>query len=319
MTRQQQTPRLRGFTTIELLVIIGILAILMGMLAVALFPSVERQNRENTKALLKKLDQSVMQQWNEALKAAQASQVPLSIKYMVYPTVPPTPEVSLRVDKIARAVWVKLVMRAEFPMTYAEANYPWAGFPAAWVPTAPNAVNQAVAYYQKALNGRTGALNPATESSALLLLALQKPRGVAGRRWSAEDALGAGAISDSDGDGMPEIVDGWRVAVGFYRWGTGNPNLDALNTSARGPTDRDREDVEHALMDLWWDQQQPSGVALFQQICHPIRNVGAAQSWYTEPVIVSAGRDGRLDLDMWMTPISGTSGSTDNIYSFKVR
>src|SRR5213080_847874 len=129
MTRQPRASRLRGFTTVELLVIIGILAILMGMLAVALFPSIERQNRENTRALLKKLDQAVMQQWNEALKTARGTQVPNNILLMV----DASGTDPLRRQKIAQAVWVKLVMRAEFPMTYAEANNPWAGFPAAWI------------------------------------------------------------------------------------------------------------------------------------------------------------------------------------------
>jgi len=73
-------------------------------------------------------------------------------------------------------------------------------------------------------------------------------------------------------------------------------------------------------MDLFWDAQNPNGVALFEQVCHKIRVNGPnsqPQSFYTEPVTVSAGRDGKMDLDSWMTPTG--NGASDNLYSYKQR
>jgi len=151
--------RRAGFSVIELIVVVSIMAILAGMLISGVMASKDRQHRENTKALLKKLDQAVMQQWSQALKEARATQVPSNLLLAVGPTPSPDP---LRRQKIAQAIWVKLVMRAEFPMTFAEVQNPWAGFPAA---PAPNAVLQAQAYYLKGLNGLAAANNPATESA----------------------------------------------------------------------------------------------------------------------------------------------------------
>src|SRR5207237_10033964 len=125
LMNQRMRHRRGGFSVIGLIVVITILALLMGMIVSAVMASKDRQNRENNKALLKKLDQAVMQQWSQALKEARATPVPSNLLLMVGPTPSPEP---LRRQKIAQAIWIKLVMRAEFPMTYAEVQNPWAAF-----------------------------------------------------------------------------------------------------------------------------------------------------------------------------------------------
>src|SRR5438445_786596 len=78
-----------------------------------------------------------------------------------------------------------------------------------------------------------------------------------GMKFNAEESLGASAIRDTDGDGVPEIVDGWGRPIAFFRWGTGNPDLDALARSGAGTLNRDTEDPFHKLMDQNWQSTNP--------------------------------------------------------------
>ncbi len=76
-----------------------------------------------------------------------------------------------------------------------------------------------------------------------LLIALQKPE--AGMRFDAEEALGAGAIKDTDGDGLPEIVDGLGSAAFFeFISGAGAQRFDIGAGAANGLLQVDVADAD---------------------------------------------------------------------------
>jgi hypothetical protein len=112
------------------------------------------------------------------------------------------------------------------------------------------------------------------------------------------------------------------VAVGFCRWGTGCVALTSL-TRGNSAFNNDTQDPAMKLMDSNWNTQGSPNVATFQSLCHIIQVNGAPFAFYTIPVIVSAGPDGIMGLNLppsgvapWdMTP---GAGSADNIFSFQL-
>src|SRR5437763_1263022 len=99
-----------GFSLVEILVVIAIIAVLVGLLAVAVAPWFGSQQLRNTKALLKKLDREVAEAYNEAARTFRSSTVPPAIMTTFGCN-----------DATARAIWIKLNLKASFPMSYAEA------------------------------------------------------------------------------------------------------------------------------------------------------------------------------------------------------
>src|SRR5262249_20427054 len=261
-------------------------------------------SQKNTETMLRKLHDGTQQQWSEACKQFRTGQAPGSAVTLA--GVDPT-------GKRAQVIWLKLQLRREFPMSYAEIIRPSA---VNGVDLVTPADLPPISSYVRALNGRTAAIDPKTESAACLLIALQNhPH--KGMKFNAEESLGASAIKDTDGDGVPEIVDGWGRPITFFRWGTGNAELNATNTTARGNFDRDTEDPDRALMDGSWNVSTNPYVGTFEQLCHRVEVNGTRQSFFTIPVIVSPGKDGNLGLAADMSPLG--KDAEDNIYSFKVR
>jgi len=317
MIQQQRTrDGRRGFTLIELLVVLAIIAILVSLVSAAVMGLIGAQARKNTESLLGKLHDGVRQQWSEASKTFRSSTA----------SPPPSSVVQLAGGDTARAqvIWMKLLFRREFPMSYAEILRPGA---VGGVDRIPYGDLPPIYSYVKALpQGRMAANDPATESAACLLIALQNhPH--SNMKFNAEESLGASAIKDTDGDGVPEIVDGWGKPILFYRWTCLNPDImqialdKGMKTLARDP-----EDPDHTLMNATWQQTtngQTTNVAIFQALCHPITDSavggqGAPLSYYSIPAIVSSGKDGIPGVGAFLS-ISSAVDANDNLYSFKVK
>jgi hypothetical protein len=165
----------------------------------------------------------------------------------------------------ARVIWIKLRLKQEFPTSYAEARNPAPGYLAG------------KSAYSKL---PAGANNPATESAACLLLALgQARRGVTS---DVDQFLGAGAVRDTDGDGVPEIVDVWGTPLYFVRWPAGNAEL---NPNGLAPGVNDAQDPDGLLSDPSW--VNTGGAAQFAALCHP---VAAGKSFKNlNPFVASCG------------------------------
>ncbi len=293
----------RGLTLIELLVVIGILSVLVALAVGVILPLIGTTDEKNTETLLRKLDDAIQQRWTEVRKKADSETVPS----------PVVQNLAGGDQARARVIWFKLRLKQHFPTSYAEALNPAAGY----LPS--------LYKYKLQAAGVTGNEPPTLpQMSACLLLALQ--RSEKGYQFNAEESLGAGALQDTDGDGLPEIVDGWGTPIAFYRWACYHP--DMLDTSANGEAARrdrrsprfDPEDPEGLLLNPTW-LASPQYTA-FQGLCHPINlSVTPPRAYFSIPVMVSCGPNRNLGLDLqinFMQPQAGTNAD-DNIYSFRLR
>ena len=323
--RERDGLRRGGFTLIELLIVIGIIAALAALIAAATAQLMQGQLRsaselavQRTKAQLDSSYRDV----NDKLRDEAANPPPVNVINLAGGD----PRRSL-------VIWRKLRFKQEFPQSYAEAVYPWA------VNNNPQNAVQYLAWqdlppkdgYVQALK-RVGLLPanwtftspvpanfglfPDDEMAACLLLSLTVNR--RGTNFDAEQALGPGALKDTNGDGLKKIVDAWGHPLGFYRWPWGNPDI-AASVSAQ-VTDRDPEDPELLLMDANWNNatsyaaQGP--VFKFEVLCHPVHAGSYAPiSYYMVPTVVSAGPNQRFGLALGsMTPLGPDANDNINGY-----
>src|SRR5262245_13683081 len=99
-----------GFTFIELLVVIALLAVLMTLTAAAAFKLLGASATSSTRTLLTRLEERVKHQMT--VKADRAREQKL----------PPALLTDLGVSNdLARVIYVKLRLKADFPMTFSEA------------------------------------------------------------------------------------------------------------------------------------------------------------------------------------------------------
>ena len=229
------------------------------------------------------------------------------------------------------------------PTWLTPANYPMLGYQNQILTANPSFQFKLPAQftYQLQLNGKVPSSSPSnSESSAMLLMALQKPRKGTGGPFSPDETLGPGALRDTDNDGVLEIVDLQSVPIGYWRFPQANPDVLTLpNTLDPGAklVDPAWNNLGNYLS-VWLfedltgivihDQSPPrpsmpatwvpgvtldpsSGVAIGRTDFAPIR-------YSTRPVIGVAGRD-RLWGVSWRTMQSdGTAASSDNSYNYNL-
>jgi hypothetical protein len=127
------------------------------------------------------------------------------------------------------------------------------------------------------------------------------------------DFLSAISKADTDGDGIPELVDAFGHAIAFFPWPTPLPtDANYGKIAALAPAGNQFQDVEDPtgtlLAPAWLSS---SNGATFQALCHPVRNQ------YMTPFLVSAGANPTgqvwLNPDMSCEP-APVSPLTYNIY-----
>lgn len=298
----RQAGRRPGFTMIELLVVISIIAILGTLLAGAAFQVLAQQQKNNTETTLQKVSDAFDQQWKAVIDQAKKEA--------------PQPGVLTLAggdENRARTMWIVLRLRQEFPVSFAEATSPIQNAGLGILLPAKDA-------YVRAINSRTGATNPNTESAACLVLALsQGRRGMAS--FNLDEALGSGALRDTDNDGLKEIVDAWGTAIGFWRWPMLNPEFLSI-TNKVNPVDPSK-----VLTAPVWDSSGNSNAVLTFEalsggyVVHdPSSNVWP-RVFYSIPVVGSAGRNKQFGLSVGTMDPSPPNNTlmNDNLYSYRLR
>lgn len=299
-----------GFSLTELTVVLAIIAILVAMSAAAVSKYITVQQTTNTEHTIRKVYSKLMSQWEAVITAASKEDMDKTVGSAIANSIRTT---AASDEARARVIYVKLRLKQEFPISYSEA-------------LAPTPLPAKQAYYN-AFNAKPGG---AHESSACLLASLRQGRG--GIKLSADDL---GTTSVKNIGGVDVLIDGWGTPLGFYRWPTGNTELDAL--AAPPPVDssglpstnpsvvRDRQDPLGKLCDLnWYASSGGANKTQFETWCHSITKSGSDHAYYLEPVVVSAGPDLTLGLSTPDMMPNGTLNSdnkvadTDNIYSFRL-
>lgn len=277
-----------GFTLLELLVVVSIIAVLMTLSGAAVFKTIQVKKRSVTQQTIDKLYTQLQRHMKAVIDDARSEAIP-----------PGVLQLAGNDQNRARVIWIKLRLRQQFPQNFKEAMQ-------SVYDSSGNLLIGPEPAYGKILSGKTGK-NPLTEPGACLLMALTA-RGRRGVEQSA-DFLSANEKLDTDGDGVPEVCDAYGNPLAFFRWPTppsGDPNYLLLTTAPPAgwnpnPTAsfQDLQDPTGALQGSGWPGLSSVGI--------PTNNL------YMIPVIVSAGPDGRLGLNANMS-VSVSLDNQDNIY-----
>jgi hypothetical protein len=314
------------------LVVIAIIGVLAALSASAFVRFIGVQQQSNTELMILKIKRTLDRQWRAVVDNSRLDGKTNKIPPDVLRLAGNDP---LR----AQVIWTKLKLRQQFPMNFVEAlNAPS-------IPSYPGASLSPPSSYGKAIGQYSQANNDATTQSAACLLVILTTKAGRGMDLDVEN-LSNLEVADTDGDGVPELVDGWGRPLRFYRWPTGNTELNLANPSDPGNSAayqskllRDPEDSTGLLMQWdgangWWGPAtNPTYRSVFEQLCHSLSTGSppVPQSYYMEPVIASAGADGKWGLvtpdpvppGLSMSPITSPTDpeygkDKDNIYSYRL-
>jgi prepilin-type N-terminal cleavage/methylation domain-containing protein len=294
-----------GFTLLELIIVIAIIAVLTALATGVAMRFFGIQQQRNTEVTITKAYETLKRQWDQVISDANGERLPPTDPMLnaIYTTqfkmapLNPTGD-----DLVARVLWIKARLRQQFPMDYSEIIAatppsqlyftPPQSTPPGWLPLPLGSLPALPSYY-KALNnaamtaglpnvtnlltltGTPPAPTPTdAENASCLLMAISEARnGIAFN----SDNVGTGAVGDTDNNGLLEIVDGWKRPLRFYRWPTGNIEIDALNPAQPGNRSyafRDPQDRDGLLLGYgWWNGTHTAamnGSYPFETLFHPV-------------------------------------------------
>jgi prepilin-type N-terminal cleavage/methylation domain-containing protein len=284
-----------GFTLVELIVVIAIIAILAALTTGAVMRYYGVQQQTNTETVIRKVYGAFERQWQAVIDQANREPLPppsTSPDYAAYNFV--LNNIAGGDASRARVIWVKLRLKQEFPMSFDEVLNvsgsspfvlsPIAEYQSALLPLVASSAKPPPPYPPNKYQWYTWD----QQNSALLLLALTRSRG--GFSISPDD-LGPDATADlippppsAAPNQLPPnllptlriIVDGWKKPVVFFRWAASNTELDTLNPATTGSQFmfRDPQDPTGMLMNpAWWSSSTPNYRSTFEGFLHPIHTI----------------------------------------------
>jgi prepilin-type N-terminal cleavage/methylation domain-containing protein len=351
---KQRTIARAGFTAIEILIVVAIIALLMSITAGALIRVKAASERTATETTLTKLASMLDRHWKAVIDLAKKEYdgLPTNIKQNLIALADNTsPPSDPRRDDRARLLYVKLRLKQEFPTSFFTALFPGTigrttttyYLPPSPVPpfTRPNNLPftgkpaYVKACYDPATDKPKIDLAIEKQSSALLVMALEQGRsGVAPE--TLDQSVGSTFIKQENG--YRYLVDTWGNPLRLFIFPTNDSQM--LSDLVRNPAiagDKDPQDPEDLLIvastpPIWTNPSFPA-------LLHP--QIPFQKLLKLVPIIVSAGPDGQLGLfeapesaltGPYMTPVPANTAplplSTnkrnpedrfDNLYSFRLR
>ena len=196
----------RAFTLVELMVVLVIVAMLSALSLAGLAGVRDRSKADKTRSTIRKLHEIVVPQYEEfstrRVRAGGSTLKWSAGQYIADPAVITSSTVSA-----SNRLWaLRVLMALEMPDQWSDVA-PSLAVPA-WAATA--AVRRYGSFPSKTNND-------AYESAECLAMIVMR----GGFAADLVDAFRADEIGDIDGDGRPEVLDGWGKPIGFIRWPVG--------------------------------------------------------------------------------------------------
>ncbi|MFG0263268.1 MAG: type II secretion system protein [Novipirellula sp. JB048] len=307
-----------GFTLVEILVVIVILGVMGGMVVSAVNGVTTTARHARTKQIIAVIDSVIQEQYDSYKYRPLAVEVPDLFQS--------TGTYSMKSDEIGRevlareAMRVRLMMvrdlqRMEMPERFSDFRNPPVNILAACNPVRvtggvitgtrddpssrtplPVSWRSADNPKRQIYNSRYVATATPEHQSAECLYLIMATSFVGGT--PAIDAIPASNIGDTDGDGMPEILDGWGRPIGFVRWPVGYFDPDgSIDTDSPDDFDPFRVDfVNTGTSDAVKavDVNAPTGYV-------------RQPPWPLRPLVVSAGDDGEFGIALDPIDASGSA------------
>lgn len=212
----------RGFTLIEMLIVIGIIVLLMSIMGVMLTNSVRKAREAATITLIQKIEGLL----DERIKGFDRV-----TKSRDFQRIVETRRKGLEASgifgvstKVMESIARKDYFRAQFPqrledMPDTNGNYIPDAFEAP--PLGDPQITLVPANFRNSdpANRLAREQNEKAESAELLYYMLTRMQ-VFGAAPVADDEFKPSEVQDTDGDGLMEFVDGWGRPLRFYRWPT---------------------------------------------------------------------------------------------------
>ena len=315
--------RRSGFTLIEMLIVVGLIAFLATILIVAVRGGVSGAREQATKATITKVSGLLRQRTDAFNRINFDSTFAADITKMTQQLGP------LAAGDLATVVTKKYIYGLHFPQTWAEVN----GF----IKYRYNVQDPTVVFTTPT------SITPKCESAEVLYWLITNDKAtVPGYTQEGTDNF-TGAVADTDNNGAMEFVDGWGQPLRWYRWPTRlirmNPRtvnpptwvpvtMADIDISRKLMPDLPLDPVGHAsnpAVVLSQDPDDPTGLiemAYENQLLPAFSAPTFEDAYHTigtyfSPLIVSAGQDGVLGLyepsdrgmarGYWGAPINSTA------------
>jgi prepilin-type N-terminal cleavage/methylation domain-containing protein len=325
MNKRHFEHRRRGFTLVEILVVVGIILFLMTISVIGLRNAVGLARQRQTEATILKVHGLIQQRMDAFYRAMERTNLQQANDKLRWDWLNKC-NIALS-EKVTEVLTKKKALIDRFPQCFRELDpdYPLSlSNPTKWSRVTAQA---GVTYVP-------GKHNPVTESAALLYWIITNSE-VYGVGPVDESEFSSSEVRDTDGDGLMEFVDGWGRPLRYYRCpthlfrpgdGTGtfppgvNSSADTLSPTRpnvyvtalwsglpapptiSGELDPLARDPDDPTGQLWrFAKLQPAVMRLFQ-------NSFGTPGTYNAFLIMSAGPDGVLGLlepsneDVFTTP-----------------
>lgn len=195
-----------AFTLIELLVVMAVLALMSSLVLVGLASASETARVNRTRSQIQKIHELLMSRYEEYR----------------YRRVEPSTSGNVRQKQGDRVDKIRELMRMEMPDRISDLDD---------APVSLSARPTLNLRYRRAVANRTGSADFATalaqwsqdhESSECLYMILES---IQDGETNGIDFLKQSEVGDTDGDGVPEVLDAWGQPILFIRWPFGFPQI----------------------------------------------------------------------------------------------
>lgn len=255
---RRKSRRDAGFTLVELLIVVTIIALLAGMMIFALAGARDNALERKTKATVQRLNEALLARW-----------MSYETRRIVWQEGQgPRAGGSPREAATMRLKALRELMRMELPQAYSEISaQPTTGI----VRPAANRSYQRRIKEAKGKDGKpaSSSADLATYAGAECLYLILTTR--MGEEESIRESVKDSEIGDVDGDGMFEFLDGWGNPILFIRWA---PGFESEIQTAEARSQPRRKEYHDPFDPLMTDDR---AFALY-------------------PLIYSAGRDKKYDI-----------------------